>query len=95
MMPVTSQRFSVPRVAPVISLANCLFVDEKPPVTDPDDSSGSRDIEQAFDVETNLLLQSHDLKPLKITKVLSPVLCLLLLCPAALCPLLINLVLLP
>lgn len=45
--------------------------------------------------ETDLLLQPHHLKSLEVSQILPPVLSICLLCPAALCPLLINLVFLP
>lgn len=96
MMPVTSQRSSVPQPAPVSLLADCLFVYEQLRITIPDDNSEYRDIGGEHIVaETYLLLQPHDLKPLEVTKILPPLLCLLLLCPAALCPFLINFILLP
>ena len=95
MMPVISQWSSVPQLAPVSLLADCLFIDEKLRITISNDISEYRDIGPEYIVETYLLLQPHDLEPLEVTKILPPLLCLLLLCPAALCPFLINLILLP
>lgn len=96
MMPVTSQRSSVPQRAPVSLLADCLLVDGTLRITIPDNTSEYSDIGREYIVaETYLLLQPHDLKPLEVTKILPPLLCLLLLCPAALCPFLINFILLP